>query len=31
VVTIVPAKAKIELAGHRLMADEVVVDFDTQD
>jgi hypothetical protein len=31
VVTIVPAKAKIEPAGHRLMADGAVVDFDTRD
>jgi hypothetical protein len=31
VVTIVPAKAKIESAGHRLVADGVVVDFDTKD
>lgn len=30
VVTIVPAKAKIESADHRLMADGVVVDFDTR-
>jgi hypothetical protein len=31
VVTIVPAKAKIESIGHRLVADGIVVDFDTTD